>query len=379
MFGKKTKLITLVLAIVLILSQASAFADAGNYALSIVGVGVGTELNLTIDDLKAVPAEGQIEDEYIYNSKTGEKTAKVKGVSLSYLLSEKANAEADNAEVIFEASDGYPIDPQNLMDIKNSDLKYVLAYEIDGEQKDSVTIYRKQKETGEFGTVFKYISNITIGEAIEVVEETTTPETTTTTETPTTTETTTDAVSFTDITDEYKFAEEAINELVEKGVVKGMGNGLYMPQGEFTRAQFCTMMVMGMNLEQKDYTGGFSDIASGDWHAKYVQAAVEAGLFKGNTDGTFLPDKTITRQEMASVAARAAVKLDKVSEQKLAKFVMDKSAYADKSEVAEWAGSSVAWLEAEGVFVDITGDNFEPAKNVNRAEAAVVVFRTLFK
>ncbi len=379
MFSKKTKLITLVLAIVLILSQASAFADAGNYALSIVGVGVGTELNLTIDDLKAVPAEGQIEDDYIYNSKTGEKTAKVKGVSLSYLLSEKANAEADNAEVIFEASDGYPIDPQNLMDIKNSDLKYVLAYEIDGEQKDSVTIYRKQKETGEFGTVFKYISNITIGEAIEVVEETTTPETTTTTETPTTTETTTDAVSFTDITDEYKFAEEAINELVEKGVVKGMGNGLYMPQGEFTRAQFCTMMVMGMNLEQKDYTGGFSDIASGDWHAKYVQAAVEAGLFKGNTDGTFLPDKTITRQEMASVAARAAVKLDKVSEQKLAKFVMDKSAYADKSEVAEWAGSSVAWLEAEGVFVDITGDNFEPAKNVNRAEAAVVVFRTLFK
>ncbi|MBP1925827.1 hypothetical protein J2Z76_001688 [Sedimentibacter acidaminivorans] len=385
MFGKKTKLITLVLAIVLVLSQVSAFADAGNYAISIGGVGVGTELNLTMDDLKAIPAEGQIEDEYIYNSKTGEKSAKVKGVSLSYLLSEKAKVVADNAEVIFEASDGYPIDPQNLMDIKNSDLKYVLAFEIDGEQKDSITIYRKQKETGEFGTVFKYISNITIGEAIEVVEEPatteepTTPETPTTTETPVTPEDITDAVLFTDITDEYKFAEEAINALVEKGVVKGMGNGLYMPQGEFTRAQFCTMMVMGMNLEQKDYTGGFSDIASGDWHAKYVQAAVEAGLFKGNTDGTFLPDKTITRQEMASVAARAAVKLDKVSEQKLGKFVMDKSAYADKAEVAEWAASSVAWLEAGKVFVDITGENFEPAKNVNRAEAAVVVFRTLFK
>jgi S-layer family protein len=376
MFGKKTKLITLVLAIVLVLSQVSAFADAGNYALSIGGVGVGTELKLTMDDLKAMPAEAQIEDEYIYNSKTGEKTAKVKGVSLSYLLSEKAKVVADNAEVIFEASDGYSIDPQNLIDIKNSDLKYVLAFEIDGEQKDSITIYRKQKETGEFGTVFKYISNITIGEAIEVVEEPTTPETPTTAETP---EAITDAVSFTDITDEYKFAEEAINALVEKGVVKGMGNGLYMPQEEFTRAQFCTMMVMGMNLEQKDYTGGFSDIASGDWHAKYVQAAVEAGLFKGNTDGTFLPDKTITRQEMASVAARAAVKLDKVSEQKLGKFVMDKSAYADKADVAEWAASSVAWLEAEKVFVDVADENFEPAKNVNRAEAAVVVFRTLFK
>lgn len=379
MFGKRTKFITFILAIVLIFSQASAFADTGSYALSIGGAGLGTELNLTIDDLKAIPAEGQIEDEYIYNSKTGEKTAMVKGVSLAYLLSEKAKVNVDNAEVIFKASDDYPIDPQQLMDIKNSELKYVLAYEIDGVQNDYITIYRKQKETGEFGTVYKYVCNITVDEAIADVEEpaiTETPEVTPVTETP---ETVTDMVSFTDITDEYEFAEEAINGLVEKGIVSGMGNGLYMPQGEFTRAQFCKMIVMGMNIEQKDYIGGFSDVANDAWYAKYVQAAVESGLFKGNTDGTFQPDKTITRQEMASVAARAAIKLDKVSEQKLGKFVLEKSNYLDKADVAEWAASSVAWLETQGVFVDVAAESFEPIKNVNRAEAAVVVFRTLFK
>lgn len=370
MFGKKTKLITLVLAIALILSQASAFAETGSYALEVGGAGVGTELKLTIDDLKAMPAEAQINKEYLYNSKTGEKTANVKGVNLAYVLSEKAGVKAKNAEVLFEASDGYPVDPQSLQDINNSELQYVLAYEVDGEAKEDVYIYRNQKEVGEFGTVFKHINKITVGEAIASVEETA----------PTGTgEEVVETVTFTDITEEYKFAEEAINGLVAKGIVSGMGNGLYAPQEEFTRAQFCKMIVVGLNLEQKVYAGGFSDVATDSWYAPYVQAAVESGLFKGNTDGTFQPDKTLSRQEMASVASRAAVQLEKVSAEKLTKFVLEKSNYLDKADVAEWAANSVAWLEAGGVFVDIAAEKFEPTKNVNRAEAAVVVFRTLFK
>ena len=369
MFGKRTKLITLVLAIALILSQASAFAETGSYVLSIGGAGVETELNLSIKDLIAMPAESQIKTDYLYNSKTGEKTAKVKGVSLSYVLSEKASVNAENAEVIFETSDGYKVDPQSLQDIKNSKLEYVLAYEIDGEQKDYVTIYRKQKEVGEFNTVYKYVNKITVGKAIAAVEETSPIEAGEVVE----------KVAFTDITEEYKFAEEAINGLVAKGIVSGMGNGLYAPQDEFTRAQFCKMIVMGLNIEQMEYAGGFSDVAIDSWYAPYVQAAVESGLFKGNTDRTFQPDKTITRQEMASVASRAAVQLEKVSAEKLAKFAMEKSNYEDKADVAEWAANSVAWLESQKVFVDVAAEKFEPTKNVNRAEAAVVVFRTLFK
>ena len=39
----------------------------------------------------------------------------------------------------------------------------------------------------------------------------------------------------------------------------------------------------------------------------------------------------------------------------------------------------VAWLEAEGVFSEIAEEKFEPEKVVNRAEAAVVIYNTLFK
>ncbi|MDD2397253.1 MAG: S-layer homology domain-containing protein, partial [Tissierellia bacterium] len=188
----------------------------------------------------------------------------------------------------------------------------------------------------------------------------------------------TEEVVFTDIIEEYKFAEEAIYDLVNKKVIDGMGGGLYAPGGEFTREQFCKIIVAALEYELKDYEGTFSDIATDRWSAPYVQAAVDSGLFKGYPDGTFLPEQVITRQEMAVVAARAAVAKGLVDQAKVDKFVMEKSDYLDKEDVADWAGNAVAWLEAQDVFVGIAEENFEPVKNVNRAEAALVVFNTLF-
>lgn len=90
MFGKKMRFVTSFLVLVMLIAQSAVFAQGGDkVAVELTGVGLKTELKLTLEDLKAMPAEAQIEDEYIYNSKTGEKSAKVKGVSLAYLLKKK--------------------------------------------------------------------------------------------------------------------------------------------------------------------------------------------------------------------------------------------------------------------------------------------------
>ncbi|WP_313162977.1 S-layer homology domain-containing protein [Sedimentibacter sp.] len=379
---RKSKIILFVLTIALILSQVSAFAV--DYTLEIAVNEVEETLKFSFDDLKAMPAEALIDEEYIYNSKTGEKTADVKGVSLKYLLTEKAEITFENGQVLFEASDGYPIDPQSLEDIFNDELKYVIAYEVNGEAIDNdenadtedITIYRKVKEEGEFGTVYKLINKIIVTEEDASAAEETVEEESAETEDPADTDV---EKVFNDITEEYKFAEAAIYELANKGIIDGMGDGLYAPQNPFTREQFCKIIVEALGYETKEYQGAFSDVTADRWSSVYVQAAVDNGLFVGNTDGTFLPEKIISRQEMAAVAARAAVASGKVAQEKLDKFVMEKSGYSDKDTVADWAGSSVAWLEAEKVFEGVAVENFEPAKDVNRAEAALVVFNTLFK
>ncbi|MFA6984450.1 MAG: S-layer homology domain-containing protein [Sedimentibacter sp.] len=386
---KKFKVISLVLALVMILSQSLAFAEE-SFAVEIGGSLVETELKLNLEELKGMPEEAQIAQDYVYNSKGGEKTVQIKGVSLAYLLKEKAGVTAEEGNVEFFAADEWPIDPQTLQDVLNDELKFVLAYEVDGEAIDNdeavieeITVYRNLKEEGEFNTVFKLVNKIIVGEAeaveeeepAEPIEEETPEVEVPDTETP---EEETEEVVFTDIIEEYKFAEEAIYDLVNKKVIDGMGGGLYAPGGEFTREQFCKIIVAALEYELKDYEGTFSDIATDRWSAPYVQAAVDSGLFKGYPDGTFLPEQVITRQEMAVVAARAAVAKGLVDQAKVDKFVMEKSDYLDKEDVADWAGNAVAWLEAQDVFVGIAEENFEPVKNVNRAEAALVVFNTLF-
>ena len=378
---KKFKVIAMVLAIVMILSQSLVFAE--DYAIEIGGTLVATELKLTLEDLKSMPEEAQIAQEYVYNSKGGEKTVQVKGVSLAYLLKEMAGVTAEEGNVEFFAADEWPIDPQPLQDVLNDELKFVLAYEVDGEAINNdegiieeITVYRNLKYEDEFDTVYKLINKITVGEA-EAVEEEEAPEEETIEPIEEETEET-EEVTFTDITEEYKFAEAAIYDLAKRGIIDGMGGGLYAPGNEFTREQFCKIIVVALEYELKEYEGAFSDIDDDRWSAPYVQAAVDSGLFVGYPDGTFLPEKVITRQEMALVAARAAVAKGLVEQAKVDKFVMEKSDYIDKEDVADWAGNAVAWLEAQDVFAGIAVEKFEPARNVNRAEAALVVFNTLF-
>lgn len=377
MFKKKKGFIAVLLMVVMLLSQV-AFAEEAAYLVEIGGPSVETVLKLTIDDLKAMPEEAQIEEAYIYNSKSGEKSVDVKGVSLAYLLNENAGIKAENAEVVLVASDGYQIDPQMLEDVLDEDLKYVLAYEIDGEKidnddnpdNDEIVVYRKVKEEGEFGTVFKLINEITVGEAIAPVEEE---------EEEPVEETPEEDVVFTDITEEYAFAETAIMELAKKGIINGIGEGLYAPEKELTREQFAKIIVESLGYEKSEYTGLFSDVEEDDWSADYIQTAVDKELFQGTPEGAFMPEKVITRQEMATVVGRAALVAEVEGSHKMEKFVMEKSDYLDKDEVPEWAENEVAWLEAQGVFEEIADENFQPTRVVNRAEAAVVVYNTLFK
>ncbi|MDI9476611.1 MAG: S-layer homology domain-containing protein [Bacillota bacterium] len=380
MYKRRLKVVTALLALVMVLlSQSVVFAqnDAGSGKGYAVEVYAGEEnLKLSLGDLKGLPAEYQIDDEYIYNSKGGVKSAKVKGVSLAHLLKEKAGINAGVTELIFKASDGYPIDPQPLEDVLSEDLKYVLAYEVNGEAIDNdgdpgneeIVVYRKVKEEGEFGTVFKLVDTITVDEEKLVEKPKEEP-----------VEKPTDSVEFTDVTAEYEFAKTAIKKLAELGIINGMGDNKYAPGQEFTRAQFCKIMVEVLNYELVEYEGNFTDVKAGDWFVSYVGTAVKTGLFQGYPDKTFGPDKNITRQELATAVGRAAIQAELVGEEKMAKFIMDKTPFEDKASVAEWAAKEVAWLEAQGAFKGVADKNFEPVKVVNRAEAAVIVYNTFFK
>ena len=106
-------------------------------------------------------------------------------------------------------------------------------------------------------------------------------------------------VSFNDI-DGVEWASEAIVALADMGIVNGESEGYFRPNTNITREEFAKILVCTMGFENDAYAGNvFSDVAESDWFCSYVNIAYEKGLVKGIGNGMFGTGAFITRQDMS--------------------------------------------------------------------------------
>lgn len=109
-------------------------------------------------------------------------------------------------------------------------------------------------------------------------------------------------VSFTDVPADAWYAE-AVHTLASLGIVEGVGGGLFDPERSITRAEFT---VIAMRFAQPNVidTDIFPDVSRNDWFYEQVVSAVQYGWINGYADGTFRPNETIIRAEVAAVVNR---------------------------------------------------------------------------
>lgn len=88
----------------------------------------------------------------------------------------------------------------------------------------------------------------------------------------------------------------AIATLSAMGVLKGYSDGTFRPNAPITRAELSTVAVRFFPTSSAASTGSFSDI-SGHWAQAAIRAAVQLGIVHGYPDGTFRPNRNITRAE----------------------------------------------------------------------------------
>lgn len=126
------------------------------------------------------------------------------------------------------------------------------------------------------------------------------------------------------------WAKNSIQRLMELKAVTGNPDGTFMPDKPVSRGEFITMLTKALSLKGTS-SRSFSDMG-GHWAAAAVQAAVANGVTSGFEDGSFRPDDPITREQMAVMIA-AAAKLTAVEES---------PAFADAEGISGWARDSVS-------------------------------------
>ncbi|MFC4302010.1 leucine-rich repeat protein [Cohnella boryungensis] len=111
-------------------------------------------------------------------------------------------------------------------------------------------------------------------------------------------------VNFTDITEHW--AASNINKAAQSGFVNGYLDGTFKPNVIVTRAEFVVMLMKALKSQEEAAKLTFTDSAKiGTWAQKAIEQAVQAGIVKGYSDSRFRPDAEITRTEMAVMIAKA--------------------------------------------------------------------------
>ncbi|MEK3916480.1 fibronectin type III domain-containing protein [Paenibacillus sp. FSL H7-0331] len=112
------------------------------------------------------------------------------------------------------------------------------------------------------------------------------------------------SLTFTDIMGHW--AEANIKHAVSGAIVTGYPDGTFKPNHTVTRAEFAVMLMNTLKLQGEGTKLSFIDTAKiGTWAQKAVAQAVQAGIIYGYEDGSFRPDTEITRAEMAVLLANA--------------------------------------------------------------------------
>lgn len=186
-----------------------------------------------------------------------------------------------------------------------------------------------------------------------------------------------EAKTFSDVPQSH-WAYSVIDEASDDGIMNAKAAGVFAPNATLTRAEYATMLynlapesdVMKL-VHGSTADNGLYDVDGNAWYADTVSWAVARGVFKNN-GGSFSPNRTITREEMAVATYEF---LHKYCD---GKFVLD-SIYKGFTDDAAFSSSAnrdkVYILVNNGIIAGKSDGSFDPQGSLTRAEAAAMAVR----
>lgn len=173
---------------------------------------------------------------------------------------------------------------------------------------------------------------------------------------------------FTDVPEDAWY-HDYVYDLVYRGVVNGMTATTYEPEGKLTRAQFVKLLACSLADAEtlKTYEGKhpFKD-SEGHWAEAYIAWAKDKGIVEGVSATEFDPEAPITREQMATIFGRYALKQGI----ELPKDAAPAESFPDADKISEYAREFVELMRIAGILNGYEDGTFRPQGNATRAEAA---------
>jgi hypothetical protein len=165
--------------------------------------------------------------------------------------------------------------------------------------------------------------------------------------------------------------KEAVNTLVNQGIINGYQDGTFKPEQYISRSEIAKVVTLILKSELGKETS-FKDIKNNDWFMGYVEGIKDEGLVTGYTDGTYKPLASITYDEVSAIVARILKEKDYFYPVSMTEI---KGELPTGSYVSSWAEDYVALLYSYDM-VD-TSKAYKGTTAISRIDLVVIMNKVM--
>ncbi|MFA6308527.1 MAG: S-layer homology domain-containing protein [Clostridia bacterium] len=191
--------------------------------------------------------------------------------------------------------------------------------------------------------------------------------------------------AYPDVTeDEFPWAYNEIQTLSDLGIIHGRnayGVTIFDPNSYMTRAEAVTVVVNAFELTGKGSDAAFKDVSKKAWYYNSIGKAFKHGIIKGTAKQKFAPNRPISRQDMCMLIVRAMVSEDYIPLISTKKIDENLMMYVDQAKISKYSKRHVATGVYNGIIIgklEKGAMKLYPRRYATRAEAAVMVYRSMF-
>lgn len=161
-----------------------------------------------------------------------------------------------------------------------------------------------------------------------------------------------------------------IDYALDKGLMSGVSDTQFAPNGTLTRAMLVTILYSLEGKPEVERFTTFTDVTESDWYALPVFWAQQNGIVSGTSMTTFSPNTNITREQIAVILCKYA------QYKGMNTLTLEQSLHADDAdEISDYAVSAMNWSVGKGIITGKSESTLNPKDNATRAEIAAMLYK----
>lgn len=183
------------------------------------------------------------------------------------------------------------------------------------------------------------------------------------------------SISFSDVPANY-WAADFIEELADRGVIRGFPDGSFRPNERVTRAQFAAMVRQAFDKNPERAAVDFIDVPNDYWAYSAIREAYTTGFLSGYPGNVFSPGQNIPRAQVLVSLANGLDYATRSSNNSGSGNSL--RVYRDANDIPDYARGSIAAATEASIVVNYPNIEFlQPNREATRAEVAAFIYQAL--